>query len=64
MTRPVSEHDQPHIRSPFETAAPTSRFRRAGAQEDETILLLGTSGHGRYRFVPPDPPELIRSRKI
>src|SRR5271166_975730 len=32
MTRPVSEHDQPHIRSPLETAAPTSRLRRAGAQ--------------------------------
>ena len=30
MTRPVSEHDQPHIRSPLETAAPTSRLRRAG----------------------------------
>ena len=27
MTRLVSEHDQPHIRSPFATAAPTSRFR-------------------------------------
>ena len=32
MTRPVSEHDQPHIRSPLETAVPTSRLRRAGAQ--------------------------------
>ena len=32
MTRPVSEHDQPHIRSPLEAAAPTSRLRRAGAQ--------------------------------
>src|SRR5271166_6541176 len=30
LTRPVSERDQPHIRSPFETAAPTSRLRRAG----------------------------------
>src|SRR5215470_15468017 len=35
MTRPVSEHDQPHIRSPRMTAAPTSRLRRARAQEDE-----------------------------
>src|SRR4029077_10982546 len=36
MTRPVSEHDQPHIRSPLETAVPTSRLRRAegpGAQK-------------------------------
>ena len=32
MTRPVSEHDQPHIRLPPETAVPTSRLRRAGAQ--------------------------------
>ena len=32
MTRPVSEHDQPHIRLPLETAVPTSRLRRAGAQ--------------------------------
>ena len=30
MTRPVSEHDQPHIRSPLKTAAPKSRLRRAG----------------------------------
>src|SRR5713226_438255 len=29
MTRLVSEHDQTHIRSPFETAAPISRLRRA-----------------------------------
>jgi hypothetical protein len=29
MTRPVSRHNQPHIRSPFVTAAPTSRLRRA-----------------------------------
>ena len=64
MTRPVSEHDQPHIRSPFETAAPTSRLRRAGAQRDETILFFGISGHDLPRFVHPDPPELIRFWKI
>ena len=64
MTRPVSEHDQPHIRSPLETAAPTSRLRRAGAQGSETILSIGISGHGFHRFVHPDPPELIRSWKI
>src|SRR5271157_574713 len=40
LTRPVSEHDQPHIRSPLETAAPTSRLRRAGAQANETILPI------------------------
>ncbi len=64
MTRPVSEHDQPHIRSPFETAAPTSRLRRAGAQGDETILIFGIQAMGINRFVHPDPPELIRFWEI
>jgi hypothetical protein len=64
LTRPVSEHDQPHIRSPLETAAPTSRLLRAGAQANETILPIGISGHGLPRFVHPDLPELIRSWKI
>ena len=41
LTRPVSEHDQPHIRSPLETAAPTSRLLRARAQANETILPIG-----------------------
>ena len=57
MTRPVSEHDQPYIRSPLKAAAPTSRLRRAGAQAGETILKIGVSGHGFRRFVHPDPPE-------
>ena len=35
-----------------------------GAQEDETILEDGFSGHGRMRFVHLDPPGLIRSWKI
>ena len=64
LTRPVSEHDQPHIRSPLETAAPTSRLLRAGAQANETILPIGISVHGLPRFVHPDPPELIRSWEI
>jgi hypothetical protein len=64
LTRPVSERDQPHIRSPLETAAPTSRLRRPGAQANETILPIGISVHGLPRFVHPDPPELIRSWKI
>jgi hypothetical protein len=38
MTRLGPEPDQPHIRSPFATAAPGSRLRRTGAQEDGTIL--------------------------
>ena len=64
MTRPVSEHDQPHIRSPFMTAAPTSRLRRARLRKTRTILESGVSGHGLLRFVYLDPPGLIRSWKI
>jgi hypothetical protein len=38
----VSQPVPTHIRSPFyATAAPKSRFRRAQAQEDETLLLVG-----------------------
>src|SRR5262252_1674044 len=50
-TRPVSEHDQPHMRSPLITAAPRSRFRRAGLRKTRTILESGISGHGLLRFV-------------
>jgi hypothetical protein len=64
MTRPVSEHDQPHIRSPFVTAAPTSRLRRARLRKTRTILESGVSGHGLLRFVYLDPPGLIRSWKM
>jgi hypothetical protein len=64
MTRLVSEHDQPYIRSPLKAAAPTSRLRRPGAQADETILESGFSGHAELRFVHPDPPEPITSWKI
>ena len=65
MTQLVSEHDQPHKRSPLKTAAPTSRLRRAGAQAGETILEIDVSGHGFHRFAHPDPPEpMIRSWKI
>ena len=41
LTRPVSGHDQPHIRSPLETAAPTSRLLRARAQANEAIYPIG-----------------------
>ena len=34
------------------------------AQEDETILINGVSGHALKRFVYPDPPRLIRPWKI
>ena len=38
LTRLVSEHDQPHIRSPLETAAPTSRLRRAGLRRTKPFF--------------------------
>jgi hypothetical protein len=63
MTRLVSEHDQPHIRSPRETAAHIP-LAAVGAQEDETILEDGLFGHVRVRFVHLDPPGLIKSWKI
>src|SRR5215468_5176628 len=55
-TRPVSEHGQPHIRSPLVAAAPTSRFRRVGLRKTRTILETGISGHGLLRFIYLDPP--------
>src|SRR5258708_25537891 len=64
MTRPVSEHDQPHIRSPFMTAAPTSRLRRARVRKTRTILESGVSGHGLLRFLYLGPPGLLRSCEI
>jgi len=60
-TRPVSEHGQPHMRSPLTAAAPRSRFRRAGLRKTRTILESGISGHGLLLFVYLDPPGLIRS---
>src|SRR5580700_4519540 len=64
VTRLVSEHDQPHIRSPFATAAPTSRLRRAGLRKTRTFLENGVSGHGLRRFVHLDPSGLITSRGL
>src|ERR1700716_2516990 len=52
-TRPVSEHGQPHMRSPLIAATPRSRFRRAGLRKTRTILESGISGHGLLRFVYP-----------
>src|SRR5690348_6554623 len=63
-TRLVSEHGQPHMRSPLIAAAPRSRFRRAGLRKTRTILESGISGHGLLRFVYLDPPELIRSWEL
>src|SRR5215475_14711303 len=61
---PISEHGQPHMRSPLTAAAPRSRFRRAGLRKTRTILENGISGHGLLRFVYLDPPGLIRSREM
>ena len=57
----VSAPDQPHIRSPFATAAPISRLRRAGLRKTRTFLENGVSGHGLLRFVHLDPSGLITS---
>ena len=64
VMRLVSEHDQPHIRSPFATAAPTSRLRRPGLRKTRTFLEIGFSGHGLLRFVHLDPSGLILSRGL
>src|SRR6476660_7080009 len=64
MTRLVSEHDQTHIRSTRETAAPISRLRRSGLRKTRPFLKTGFLGHVRMRFVHLDPPGLIKSWKI
>ena len=60
MTRLVSEHDQPHIRSPLDgcTKIPLAAHR---LRKTRTILESGISGHGLLRFVYLDPPGLFRS---
>jgi len=63
MTRLASEHDQPHIRSPFMAADQHPAFG-GKAQEDATILLTGLSSHGDLRSAYLDPPGLITSWKI
>ena len=55
---------QTHIRSPCVAAAPISRVRRAGLQEDGTILIRGFSSQPWNRFVHLDLPGLIRSQEI
>jgi hypothetical protein len=64
MTRLVSEHGPPHIRSPFATAAPTSRLRRLGSGGRGPFFDFGASRHGVHRLVHLDPPGLIRPWKI
>ena len=60
MTRLVSEHDRPHIRSPRETASPISRF----AQEDKSVAEeTALFGHVRVPFVHLDTARLIQSWK-
>jgi hypothetical protein len=61
IRRVVFEHDQPHIGSPFATAAPTFRLRWAGLKKTRTILENGVLVHGLLRFVDLDPSGLILS---
>jgi len=60
-TRPVSEHDQPHMRSPLIELHQDPAFGGQGSGKTRTILESGISGHGLLRFVYLDPPGLIRS---
>src|SRR3984957_60213 len=53
-----SAPDQPHIRSPFATAAPTSRLRRAGLRKTRTFLENGVS---RPRPASVRPPGSVRT---
>jgi len=47
-TRLASEHDQPHMRSPFfSRAAPISRLRRARLRRTKPFLLSGFQARGR-----------------
>src|SRR5258707_14905580 len=56
MTRPVSEHDQPHIQLPLETAVPTSRLRRAGAQGGKPFYQSASPALVTIGSSPPAPP--------
>ena len=60
MTRLVSEHDQPHIRSPFATAA-NIPLAAGKAQEDRERFFEMAFGHGLLRFVDLDPSGLLLS---
>jgi hypothetical protein len=70
MTRLVSEHDQTHIRSPCIRSVPATHgctnipLAAGKAQDDETILISGCSGHAIARFVYLDLPGLIGSWEI
>jgi len=63
MTRPVSEHDQPHIRSPRTAAAPTSRLRRSGLKKTRPFLKTAFQAMRRCGS-STRIPRLIRSWKI
>ena len=57
MTRPVSEHDQPHIRLLLETGGRTNIRLRAGrAQGTEPFYQLARSAHGYHRLFHPEHP--------
>src|ERR1700722_9776739 len=50
-----------HIRSPFATAAPTSRLRRAGLRKTRTFLENGVSGP---RLASVRPPGSVRTDHV
>jgi len=60
MARFVPERAQTHMRSPFSVGCTKFPHPAGRAQEDETILNCGGSGHTLRRFVRLDPPGLIR----
>ena len=62
MTRLASEHDQPHIRSPFMAADQHPAF--GGKVQEDATILTGLSSHGDLRSAYLDPPGLITSWKI
>ena len=60
-TRLVSEHGQPHMRSPLIAAAPRSRFRRAGLRKTRTFLENGVS---RPRLASVRRPGSVRTDHV
>ena len=65
VTRLVSEHDQPHIRSPFATAAPTSRLcggQGSGRREPFSKTAGFTRAYGGLLPVPSTWIHQDRSR--
>ena len=62
--RPFPVHVSSSHTVAVRTAAPISRLRRARAQEGETNLCIGCSGHVAVTVARLDLPRLIRSRSM